>query len=167
LGSHEGTAELTEPPAATLVLGLGNTLRGDDGVGVRVVEALATRSLPPGVEVVDGGTQGLALVNLMEGRKRVVFVDAADVGRSPGEFIRFSRDEAVFLGNDQHLSAHASGLRDALLLAEALKVMPDEVVIYGVQPANLEWDDALSPELQASLPDLIAAVWEELTNCSQ
>jgi hydrogenase maturation protease len=119
------------------------------------------------VEIVDGGTQGLALVNLMEGRRRVVFVDAADVGRPPGEFVRFARDEVRFLGKDQHLSAHAAGLRDALLLAEALKMMPDEVIIYGVQPANLEWDDALSPQVEASVPDVIAAVLAELADRSQ
>ena len=66
---------------SSLIIGLGNPLRGDDGVGVRVVQALAERALPAGVEVVDGGTQGLGLVSLLEGQKRVILVDAADVGK--------------------------------------------------------------------------------------
>jgi hydrogenase maturation protease len=148
-------------PPATLVIGLGNPLRGDDGVGVRVAHLLATQPLPPNVEVLDGGTQGLGIVNQIEGRRRVVFVDAADVGRSPGEFACFSLDEAQLLGDDRHLTIHAAGLRDALLLGQALDILPEEIIIFGVQPANLDWDSALSPEVEASLPKLIAAVLEE------
>jgi len=147
---------------ATLVIGLGNTLRGDDGVGVRVAQALAAQALPDDVEVVDGGTAGLGIVNLMEGRQRVILVDAADVGKAPGEFVRFTLDEARLLGDDQHLSVHAAGLRDALLLAQALKMLPDEVVIFGVQPAALEWDSALSLQVEATLPSLIAAMLAEV-----
>jgi hydrogenase maturation protease len=149
---------------ATLVIGLGNPLRGDDGVGVRVAQMLAEQALPPGVEVIDGGTQGLGIVNLMEGWQRVIVVDAADVGRSPGQFVRFTLDEARLLGDDQHLSIHVAGLRGALLLAQALKMLPDEVIIFGVQPANLEWESTLSPQIEATLPDLIEAVLVELKN---
>jgi hydrogenase maturation protease len=154
----------TEGGDVTLVIGLGNPLRGDDGVGVRVAQMLATQALPPDVEVLDGGTQGLGLVNLMEGRRRVILVDAADVGRAPGEFVRFTPDEARLLGDEAHLSVHAGGLRDALLLAQALQVLPDEVIIFGVQPARLEWDSALSPEIEATLPDLITAVLGEIVD---
>jgi hydrogenase maturation protease len=150
----------------TLVIGLGNPLRGDDGVGVRVAEMLAARVLPPGVGAVDGRTLGLGLVNLLEGRRRVILIDAADVGKSPGQFMRFTLDEARLLGDEQHLSVHAAGLRDALLLAQALKVLPGEVIIFGVQPASLEWEDALSPAVEAALPDLTAAVWAEITSIS-
>jgi hydrogenase maturation protease len=153
-------------PPATLVIGLGNPLRGDDGVGVRAAEILATQPLPPSVEVIDGGTSGLGIVNLMEGRRRVVLVDAADLGRFPGEFTRFTLDEARLLGDsDQHLSVHAAGLREALLLAQALKTLPDEVIIFGVQPSSLEWDSALSPQVEETLSNLIVAVLAELVEC--
>lgn len=147
---------------ATLIIGLGNPLRGDDGVGVRAAQALAVRALPDDVEVIDGGTQGLGIVNLMEGRQRLILVDATDVGQVPGQFARFTLDEARLLGDDQHLSVHAAGLRDALLLARALKMLPQEVVIFGVQPATVEWGSALSPQVEAALPDLIAAVLAEV-----
>lgn len=146
----------------TLVIGLGNPMRGDDGVGVRVVQSLAARSLPEDVEVVDGGTQGLAIVNLMEGRQRVIFVDAANVNRAPGEFVRFTPQEAHLLGEDQRLSVHEAGLRDALLLAQALQVLPDEVIIYGVQPASLDWHDNLSPQVETTLPRLVQSILDEL-----
>ena len=151
----------------TLVIGLGNPLRGDDGVGVRVAQALAEQTLPGGVEVVDGGTQGLGLVSLLEGQQRVILVDAADMGKSPGQFVRFTLDEAILPGEDQSLSIHDAGLRDALLLARALEVLPDELVIFGVQPASIEWDSFLSPQVEATLPDLIRAVLKEAVAGSQ
>jgi hydrogenase maturation protease len=154
------TARSPLPP--TLIIGLGNPLRGDDGVGVRVAQALAAQALPSSVEVMDGGTQGLGIVSLLEGRQRVIVVDAADVGRAPGQFVRFTLAETRLLGEDQHLSIHAAGLRDALLLAQALKVLPDDVVIFGVQPANLEWDNSLSPEVEDALPGLLASILAEL-----
>jgi hydrogenase maturation protease len=149
-------------PPATVVIGLGNPLRGDDGVGVRVVEVLAAQPLPQDVEVVDGGTQGLGIVSLMEGRRRAIVVDAASVGRSPGQFVRFTLDEARLLGDDQPLSVHAAGLGDALLLAQVLGTLPDEVIIFGVQPSRVQWDSSLSPEVEAALPALIAAVLAEV-----
>jgi len=148
-------------PFAVCIIGLGNPLRSDDGVGVRVAEMLSAQPLPDGVEVLDGGTQGLGLVNLLEGRQRVILIDAADVGKPPGEFLRFTLDEANLLGDDQHLSIHAAGLRDALLLAHALKLLPDQVIIFGVQPASLEWGSGLSPQVEAVLPDLVTVVLEE------
>ena len=136
---------------ATLVIGLGNLLRGDDGVGVRLAQMLAKQTLPNDVEVVDGGTQGLGLVPLLEGRQRVILVDAADIGQTPGTFRRFTLAEAVLTGDELHLAIHAAGLREALLLAKALKIVPDQVVIFGVQPANIEWHNGLSPPVEAAL----------------
>ena len=145
----------------TLIIGLGNPLRGDDGVGVRVVQELAMQPLPSNVRAVDGGTQGLGLVNLMEDQQRVILVDAADVGRSPGEFVRFTLDEARLLGDHQHLSIHAAGVHDALLLAQVLNMLPPDVIIFGVQPSHFEWDSSLSPEVEAALPGLVAAILAE------
>lgn len=149
-------------PPATLIVGLGNPLRGDDGVGVRVAEALAAKPLPREVEVVDGGTEGLGIVSLMAGRRRVIFVDAAEMGQSPGHFGRFTPDQVKLLSDEQRLSVHAAGLRDALLLARALNILPDEVIIFGLQPAETGWDGQLSPQVEAALPDLIEAVLAEV-----
>ncbi|MFC2031729.1 hydrogenase maturation protease [Chloroflexota bacterium] len=156
MGSNTGSP-------GTLIIGLGNPLRGDDGVGVRVVQALSTQTLPADLDVVDGGTQGLGIVSLLEGRDRVIVIDAADVGLAPGQYLRFELDEANLLGADRHVSIHAAGLRDALMLAQALKVLPEKVIIYGMQPASLDWDRELSSEVEAALPSLVAAVLEEAT----
>jgi hydrogenase maturation protease len=149
---------------STLVIGVGNPLRGDDGVGVRVAEVLAEPTLPQDVTVVDGGTQGLGLASLMGGHRRVILVDAVDMGQEPGSFARFTPEEARLLGDAARLSIHGAGLRDALLLAQALGMLPEEVVIFGVQPARIEWEDALSPEVEAGLPILIEAIMKEVSN---
>jgi len=146
----------------TVIIGLGNPLRGDDGVGVRVAQVLAGQVLPGDVEVVDGGTQGLGIVNLMEGRQRVIVVDAANVGRTPGEFVLFRLDEIGLLGDDHSISIHSAGLRDALLLARALQILPDEVLIVGVQPAHMEWDHSLSPEVEAAVPQIADTILREI-----
>ena len=153
---------------ATLVLGLGNPLRGDDGVGVCVARMLAEGSLPADVEVVDGGTQGLGLVSLLEGRRRAIVVDAAHVGRAPGEFVRFRLEEARLPGEEEAgFSVHEAGLREALLLAQALGILPGEVIFFGVQPAHVEWEAGLSPQVEAALPRLAEAVQAEALAGSQ
>jgi hydrogenase maturation protease len=89
-------------------------------------------------------------------------VDAANVRLAPGRFIRLTTQEARLLGDDRRLSVHNAGLRDALLLAEALDLLPDEIVIYGVQPANLDWVDSLSPQIEAAIPELVRSILGEL-----
>ena len=150
----------------TLVLGLGHPWRGDDGVGPRLVTELADRPLPPGVTVRDGGTGGLNLLHTLEGWERVIVVDAADMGREPGTFVRFSphADEARLIPQftEGSVSLHDAGLSDVLALAEALGHSLPEMVIFGVQPAYVGWREGLSPEVEAILPRLIAAVLEEV-----
>jgi len=123
---------------------------------------LMAEALPAGVEVVEGGTQGLGLVSLMEGWRRVILVDAANVGQTPGGFARFTPQEARLLGNDQQISIHNAGLRDALLLGKTLELLPDEIVIYGMQPAKLDWGHGLSPQVEAAMQGLIGAILDEL-----
>jgi hydrogenase maturation protease len=162
-GEREDAGTATTRIPATLVLGLGNPLRGDDGVGVHVARRLIEGYLPDGVEVVDGGTQGLGLVSLLEGRRRAIVVDAADIGRLPGEFVRFALEEVRLLGDGEgRFSVHAAGLREALLLAKALNLLPEEVILFGVQPGCITWEAGLSPQVEAAVSPLTEAVRQEL-----
>lgn len=145
-----------------LILGLGNPLRGDDGVGPRVVAELLRRGLPDGVAAVDGGTGGLGLLHLLEGWERVVVVDAAILGRNPGEFLRFAPEEAHLVGSLVSLSSHTAAFADALALARALGREFPDIVIYGVQPERMDWEEGLSPALEAALPQIVTAVLEEI-----
>jgi hydrogenase maturation protease len=152
-------------PGGTLVLALGNPLRGDDGIGPAVLNALSEqKGIPPDVTLLDGGTAGLGTALLLEGYRRVIMIDAADMGRAPGEWARFTPDEVVWQAGDPALrgSLHSAGLGEALQLAGALGILPDEVIIFGIQPLDTGYTAGLSESLQAAIPALCAAVLEEL-----
>jgi hydrogenase maturation protease len=145
-----------------LILGLGNPLLGDEGIGVRVVEELQELELPDGVTVVEGGTAGLGLIGLMEGYQKVIIVDAADMGHSPGCVVRFTPLEAQLKTVEAPLSLHQIGLGEALTLAEALEVAPAERIIIGVQPSQVEMGAGLSPEVERAIPKIIRIILGEL-----
>lgn len=145
-----------------LILGLGNPLLGDEGIGVRVVEELRELELPAGVEAVVGGTAGMGLIGLMEGYQRVIIVDAADMGQPPGQVIRFTPAEARFNTVESPLSLHQMGVGEMLDLAEALEMAPAELIIIGIQPARIEEGAELSPEVEGAIPRVIRIILDEL-----
>ena len=153
-------------PPATLVIGLGNPLRGDDGVGPRVVEELSRRELPEGVTALDEGAGGFDLLQVLEGWQRVVLVDAADIGRESGQFVRFTPDQARFAETTDSFSPHHAGLGEVLVLADILGQTLPEMTIFAVQPAEIGWREGLSPAVEAALPALTDAVLEESTGGS-
>jgi hydrogenase maturation protease len=145
-----------------LILGLGNPLLGDEGIGLRAVEELKGLELPDGVTVAEGGTTGLGLVSLMEGYQRVIVVDAADMGHPPGRVVRFTPSEAQLKTAEAPLSLHQIGLGEALALADALEVAPAELVIIGVQPRRVEMGAGLSSEVEGAIPQIIRIILDEL-----
>lgn len=146
----------------TLILGLGNILMQDEGVGVRVVEAMRDVHLPPGIDLLDGGTAGLSLLELMEGYGRVIVVDAVEAGAEPGALFKFRPEDLAAVPNVQPTSFHQVGLIDVLQLAESVGQRP-EVVIIGVQPASLNWGTELTPQLKDAVPRVIGFVLREIT----
>ncbi len=146
----------------TLILGLGNPLQGDDGVGCYIAEALQQQPLPDEVEVMDGGTPGIGLLNLFEGRQCVIIVDAAEMGMNAGEYRRFEPHEIVLTGSNQRFSLHRTGVVDALALARELNIALPKIVFFGVQPQSVEWRDALCPAVQAAVPHVIEAVLRQV-----
>ncbi len=145
------------------MIGLGNPLRGDDGIGCRVIEELARQELPSHVELLDGGAVGLGLLDLLEGRERVIVVDAAEMGREPGQIVRFTPDEVSLTPSADAFSFHEAGLGDTLALADALGRTLPEMVIFGVQPAEIAWREGLSRPVEAALPALLEAVRAEIS----
>lgn len=144
----------------TLILGLGNPLQGDDGVGCRVIQALEQRTLPKGVEVLDGGTPGVGLVNLLEGRRQVIIIDAAEMGEPPGTVRQFPPEALALTGSAERFSLHRSGVADALHLAQALGMKLPRIVFFGVQPLQVGWGENLSAAVQAAVPQVVTAILE-------
>lgn len=152
---------LPAPSLSTLVLGIGNILLSDEGVGVRAIEAMARLDLPPGVELVDGGTSGADLVDLIADRRKVIVVDAIDAGAEPGTLFRLGPDDLV-PDEGQPISLHQLGLVESLLIARCLRCSPREVVIFGVQPKRIAPGLDLTSEVAAVVPQVIRAVLAEI-----
>ncbi len=150
-----------------LILGLGNILLHDEGIGVRVIERLRTGyTFPDNVMVLDGGTLGLDLLAYLEEATRVIVVDAVNAGKEPGTLVRLVNDEIpAFLG--PKVSPHQVGLQDLLALARLRGHFPEEVILWGVQTASLEPGLDLSPKVAAQIEPLALCVIEELArwNC--
>ncbi len=159
--------------AHTLVLGIGNPLMADDGAGTRVIELLRRETLPAGVVLREGGTAGVGLVSELEGFERLILVDCARMAPPPGEnaqapprpghWRRLELGEIRLLQHEAApLSLHDANLLDALRLAEALGVLPQQVILYGIQPASVEWDRPMSAPVSAALPAVVQAVLQEI-----
>ncbi|HUM03308.1 MAG TPA: HyaD/HybD family hydrogenase maturation endopeptidase [Thermoanaerobaculia bacterium] len=148
-------------PVRLLILGLGNVLCGDDGLGAAAVLRLQERYVfPEGVTVLDGGTLGLSLLPYIEDAERVILVDAIRAEGPAGSFVRLSGDD-VGPAVASRLSVHQVGVVDLLDAARWTGRLPDELVLLGLVPQTLELSVVLSPALEASLPDLVERVAEE------
>ncbi len=150
---------MRDDPRHRAVIGIGNPLRGDDGVGPRLIEVLRRHPLPDDIVLIDLGLGGLDLLPLLEeGWEKVIIVDAADLGCPPGSFRCFTPQEARLLREDSPLTLHNAGVSEVLALAEALERPLPPMLIFGVQPSRLEWVEGLSREVERALPALAEAV---------
>lgn len=149
-------------PAPVLILGVGNILLGDEGVGVRVVEAMGGRELPDNVELFDGGTASIDLLGILANRDKVIIIDAVKGGNQPGTLYRFTPDDITI--QRQHLtSLHQLGLLETLTIFRCLGHTPPEVLIYGIEPKEIGWGLELSPEVASVVPRVIELVLSELS----
>ena len=147
---------------AMLVLGIGNPLMGDDGVGNQVIELLAEVDLPPNVKIEDAGLPGWGLPAWFEGWSNVILVDAVQMGCSPGSWRRFQPEEVQLVLEDDSLSLHQPDLACGLALAQALDLLPENLLLYGVEPAGVHPGQALSPAVRHCLPDIVASILNDL-----
>lgn len=145
-----------------LVLGIGNLVMSDDGVGVRLVQRLAERyRFPAGVTLLDGGTLGLDLLPKLEGVTRLLVLDAIETGGRPGTVVRLADDE-IPIAMATKISPHQMGLKDLLSVAMLQGFDPEEMVLWGVQPEYIEMGTELSPAVAARLDTLEDSVLREL-----
>ena len=145
-----------------LVLGIGNLIMSDDGIGVRVVQLLMERyRFSAGVTLLDGGTLGLDLLPQLEGVERLLVVDAVDIGAAPGSMARLAGDDVPIV-LETKVSPHQMGLKDLLAVAILQGFDPSEMVLWGVQPEMIEMGMELSPAVSAQIEPLVEKVLREL-----
>ncbi len=156
------TTEIATP--RVLVLGIGNILWGDEGFGVRAVEAFhATYETSPGVEVMDGGTQGLYLVQHVEAADDLLVFDAIDYGLPPGTLHVVHDDEVPKFTGAKKMSLHQTGFQEVLSAADLLGRAPRRLALVGCQPLDLEaWGGALTDPVRAAIAPALAAAAEIL-----
>jgi hydrogenase maturation protease len=148
---------------ATLVLGVGNVARGDDGAGPALVARLRRRT-PHGVELVESGGDVLGLLAAMYGRERVILVDAASSGRPPGSIVRFSAPGPATT-TLRAGSTHALGVEQALALDRALGRPPADVVVYAIEGRSFRLGDGLSPAVARAVGRVERLVRAEVEPC--
>jgi len=150
------------PGAKVRVIGVGNILLKDEGVGVRVAEELRKKSWSSSVEVIDGGVAGFGLLDFFEEATQILLIDAAEMNQPPGTVVRFTADEIRREAGSPKFSMHDIGLPDVLELARHLDSPPRSIVIFGIQPKEISWGLGLSPEVEAVVPKVLEMVLEEL-----
>ncbi|RII31470.1 MAG: hydrogenase expression/formation protein [Geobacter sp.] len=145
-----------------LVLGVGNLVMGDDGAGVRVVQRLQSEYRMPGhVEIMDGGTLGLDILPRLDGVGRLLMVDAVETGHGPGTCVRLAGEE-IPLVLENRISPHQMGIRDLLGVARLIGSLPQEIVLIGVQPGNIEMGTELTPDVEAKVDVMLSNTLKEL-----
>lgn len=147
-----------------LVLGIGNILWADEGFGVRCVEELDRRyEMAPGVEVLDGGTQGLYLVHRIVGARRLIVFDAIDYGVAPGTLKLVRDDEVPRFHGVRKMSLHQTGFQDVLSAADLLGGSPSQLLLVGVQAGELDdYGGSLTDPVRAQLEPALAVALEQL-----
>jgi hydrogenase maturation protease len=150
------------PAGKIVIIGVGNLLLKDEGVGVHVVQELRKKGLPSTVEVHDGGVAGIGLLDFFPGASKVLLIDAADMNLTAGALVRFTPEEVAGRIEGPRFSAHDIGLLEVLELARALDQSPPQVVIFGIQPKEISWGTELSPEVQASIPQVTDLILKEI-----
>ena len=144
-----------------LVVGLGNVLLKDEGVGVRCVEYLRNSGSHKGIKLVDGATLGFDLLEEMNGFENVVLVDAVDMGKEPGHISSFSAERVASLPSSGKFSLHEINLVDVIQLGKKMGYNFSNVRIVGIQPKEISRGDRLSEIIEEKLPALAEKVLRE------
>ncbi|HUW50983.1 MAG TPA: HyaD/HybD family hydrogenase maturation endopeptidase [Sulfuricella sp.] len=148
----------------TVVLGVGNLLWADEGFGPRAAARMAASGeVPDDVEVIDGGTQGIYLLPIVQAARRLLVFDAVDFGREPGQIVVLRDGEIPVFFGQRPLSLHQTAFTDVLAAAGLTGKMPEAVTVVGVQLENIdEWGGDLAPTVAGAMDQAIRIGLDEL-----
>jgi hydrogenase maturation protease len=148
------SSSISSPAPRILVLGIGNILWADEGFGVRAVEQFhQAYQVPDNVTILDGGTQGLYLVQFVNEHDRLIVFDAIDYGLAPGTMKVVEDDEVPKFTGAKKMSLHQTGFQEVLSAADLMGCYPERLALIGCQPLDLEdWGGPLTPPVKAVIP---------------
>ncbi|MBE9536278.1 MAG: HyaD/HybD family hydrogenase maturation endopeptidase [Proteobacteria bacterium] len=145
-----------------LILGVGNILMRDEGIGVRVIEAIQENyDLPDNIQLLDGGTAGYTLIDYMDDFDRIIIIDAVRSGSQPGDICRLSPED---IAGEKRLkmSGHKIELPELLALGQKLGKLP-ETTLIGIEPEDISWGMELTPALKSAITAIIETAFEEIS----
>lgn len=147
-----------DTPEVIVVLGIGNVLWADEGFGVRCIETLQQRyELAPHVQLVDGGTQGLYLIQHVQAATKLLIFDAIDYGLAPGTLKTVENDEVPRFMGARKMSLHQTGFQEVLMLAMLTEKYPQQVLLVGCQPEQIDdYGGSLRPVVRTAMEDALA-----------
>ncbi len=147
-----------------IVIGLGNTLMSDEGVGVRVVQRLSDFAGEfPLVDFVDAGAGGMSILHLIRDKDKTIFIDCAKMGEEPGDIRKFTPQEIKSTKAIAHQSLHEADLIKVINLARQLGQCPAEIIIFGIEPQSVEPGCELSKILADRFDEYVTMIREELS----
>ena len=145
-----------------VVLGLGNILMKDEGIGVHAIRELEKLQLPENVELIDGGTAGLAAFASLKDVEKLIIIDALKSGRTPGTIYRFHPKDLFNNSSAHALSLHQIGVLETIAILEKTGNLPKGIVIVGIEPKEIAWGTELTNDIRDKMPDIIDIVLKEL-----
>jgi hydrogenase maturation protease len=146
-----------------VVLGLGNPLMGDEGIGVHLIERLAASAAEyPSVDFIDAGTGGLSILHYLDGRRKAIIIDCAFMDEPPGAIRRFTPEEVRSRKVLAHQSLHEADLMRIIAMARQLGQAPEQIVIFGIQPEQVQLGGELSRTLVEKIDEHVSLILREL-----
>jgi hydrogenase maturation protease len=154
-----------------LVIGLGNPLMADEGIGVALIEELNTLAaagkLPSEtVEYSDGGVGGMYLLHTIADRKKAILIDCCLMGTDPGTIRRFTPEDVNSVKQMAHLSLHEVDILNVIKMAEQIGSCPEQIVIFGIEPVSITQQLHLNDEIKAKIPNYISEIEAEIRSGS-
>jgi hydrogenase maturation protease len=147
----------------TVVLGFGNPLMADEGIGVEVVSLLSRRADEfPSVEFIDAGTAGFSLLHKLSGRRKAIIIDCCVMGAEPGAIRMFTPGDVKSVKQLSHFSLHEADILQVIDLACRLGECPGEILIFGIEPETIKMQKSLSPVLAERLGNYVEMVEAQL-----
>ncbi len=153
---------MKESRVRRVIVGVGNLLLKDEGIGVHVVRALQELNLPHDIQVIDGGTS-LDLPYYLKDVDKLIIIDAVKAGGKPGVIYRF-RPHDLNIESKGIISAHELGLGQSLKIMSLIGREPKEIVIIGIEPKEIDWGTEVSAELQQKIPEIVNVVLGEISS---
>ena len=146
-----------------LIICLGNPLMRDEGIGIRLAsELLVHLAENPHVEVMDLGTGGFSVMHAIAGRDKIIFVDCAIMGQTPGLIRRFTPEQVSSKKLRMRYSLHEGDLLNTIDLSRRLGECPEDIVIFGIEPKEISDGQGLTSELENNIPQYIQTILKEL-----